>query len=175
MRTFDRILSLILGLAGLAFGILVIAEVIAAVLGRPVLALPYSSAARFLRGHPWSAGPVITIAAVLLGVGLLLLIAELKPRRRTHLVLRPLDPRVTATLPRSSVARVLEDAAGQTPGIARARASVSRRRARLHLHVAVRDAAEIARRAEGNARSALADLQLLRAPRLVVRRRKDTS
>jgi hypothetical protein len=175
MRTFDRILSLILGLAGLAFGILVVAEVIAAALGRPAVALPYSPAAAFLREHPWSAGPVITIAAVLLGVGLLLLIAELKPRRRTHLVLRPQDPQVRATLPTGSVARVLEDAAVQTPGIQRARATVSRRRARLQLHVAVRDAAEIARRAEDNARSALVDLELLRAPRLVVRTRQDKS
>ncbi|MCW2739714.1 MAG: hypothetical protein JWR45_136 [Blastococcus sp.] len=175
MRTFDRILALILGLAGLAFGILTIADVIAAALGRPALALPYSPAAAFLREHPWSSGPVITIAAVLLGVGLLLLIAELKPRRRTHLVLRPQDPQVTATLSKGSVARVLEDAAAQTAGIQRARATVSRRRARLQLYVAVRDSAEIARRAEENARSALADLELLRAPRLGVRTRKDRS
>jgi hypothetical protein len=175
MRTFDRILALILGLAGLAVGILTVAEVVAAALGRPALALPYSPAATFLREHPWSAGPVITISAVLLGVGLLLLIAELKPRRRTHLVLRSKDPQVTATVPTGSVARVLEDAAGQTAGIQRARATVSRRRARLQLHVAVRDAAEIARQAEDNARTALADLELLRAPRLVVRRRKDKS
>jgi hypothetical protein len=49
MRTLDRILALALGLAGLAFGVLVVAEVINAALSRPPLLLPYPQAATFLR------------------------------------------------------------------------------------------------------------------------------
>lgn len=173
MRTFDRILALLLGLAGLTFGVLVIIEVVAAALGRPAVILPYSTVASWLRERPWSAGFVILIAAVLLAVGLLLLIAELKPRRRKHLVLESRDPQVTTTLPTRSVARVLEDAALHTAGIHQAHATVRRRRARLRLHVAVRDTTQIAEQAEGNARSALADLHLRHAPRLAVRTRKD--
>lgn len=175
MRTFDRILALLLGLAGLALGILVIAEVIAAALGRPAVLLPYSPVATFLREQSWSAGVVLAISAVLLGLGLLLLIAELRPRRRTHLVLQSDEPQVTATLPIRSVARVLEDAALHTGGIHGARARVRRRRARLRLDVAVREGAAIADLAEANARSALADLHLRNAPRLAVRTRKEKS
>jgi Family of unknown function (DUF6286) len=169
MRTIDRLLALVLGLTGLALGVLVVAEVINAALSRPPLLLPYPQAAAFLREHPWSAGVIVTIAALMLAAGLLLLIAELKPRRRIHLVLQPRDPQTTTTLSTRSLARVLENAASQTAGVHRATATVRARRARLRLQVPTRDAAEIAAQAERNAASALSDLQLRRSPRLVVR------
>jgi Family of unknown function (DUF6286) len=175
MRTLDRLLALVLGLAGLVFGVIVVAEVITAALSRPPLLLPYPQAAAFLREHSWSAGVIVTIAALLLAAGLLLLIAELKPRRRTHLVLRPRDPETTTTLSTRSLARVLENAATQTAGVHRATATVRARRARLRLQVLSRDAAEIAAQAERNAASALSDLQLRRSPRLVVRTIRERS
>jgi Family of unknown function (DUF6286) len=175
MRAFDRILALVLGLAGLVFGVLVVAEVINAALSRPPLLLPYPQAAAFLREHSWSDGPIVTIAVLLLAAGLLLLIAELKPRNRTHLVLRPLDPQTTTTLSTRSLARVLENAATQTTGVHRATATVRARRARLRLQVPLRDAGEIAAQAERNAASVLSDLQLRRSPRLVVRTIRERS
>jgi hypothetical protein len=175
MRTLDRLLALVLGLAGLVFGVLVVAEVINAALSRPPLLLPYPHAADFLREHSWSAGPIITIAVLLLAAGLLLLIAELKPRNRTHLVLRPRDPQTTTTLSTRSLARVLENAATQTAGVDRATATVRARRARLRLQVPLRDAGEVAAQAERNAASALSDLQLRRSPRLVVRTIRERS
>jgi hypothetical protein len=81
MRTLDRILAIVLGLAGFAFGVLVVAEVINAAFSRPPLLLPYRDAAAFLRERPWSDGVIVAVAALLLAAGLLLLIAELKPRR----------------------------------------------------------------------------------------------
>ncbi len=175
MRTLDRILALVLGLAGFAFGVLVVAEVINAALSRPPLLLPYRQAAAFLREHSWSAGVIVTIAALLLAVGLLLLIAELKPRRRVHLVLQSQDPQTTTTLSTRSLARVLENAATQTAGVHRAAATVRARRARLRLQVPTRDAADIAAQAERNVASALSDLQLRRSPRLVVRTIRERS
>jgi hypothetical protein len=175
MRTLDRLLALVLGLAGLVFGVLVVAEVINAALSRAPLLLPYPQVAAFLREHSWSAGVIVTIAALLLVAGLLLLIAELKPRRRTHLVLGPRDPQTTATLSTRSLARVLENAAVQTAGVHRAAATVRARRARLRLQVLSRDASEIAAQAERNAASALSDLQLRRSPRLVVRTIRERS
>ena len=175
MRAVDRVLALLLGLAGLAFGVLVVAEVINAALNRPALFLPYRQAASFLRERPWSDGLVITIAALLLAVGLLLLIAELRPRRRAHLVLQPLDPQVTTTLSTRSVARVLENAAVHTAGVQRARATVRGRRVRLRLDVPARESADIANQAERNARSALDGLQLRRSPRLTVRTTRENA
>jgi hypothetical protein len=175
MRTLDRILALVLGLAGLVFGVLVVAEVINAALSRPPLLLPYPQVAAFLREHSWSAGVIVTIAALLLAAGLVLLIAEVKPRRRTHLVLQPHDPQTTTTLSTRSLARVLENAAIQTAGVDRAAATVRARRARLRMQVPVRDAGEIAAQAERNAASALSDLQLRRSPRLVVRTIRERS
>jgi hypothetical protein len=112
---------------------------------------------------------------LLLAAGLLLLIAELKPRNRTHLVLRPRDPQTTTTLSTRSLARVLENAATQTAGVDRATATVRARRARLRLQVPLRDAGEVAAQAERNAASALSDLQLRRSPRLVVRTIRERS
>ena len=175
MRTLDRLLALVLGLAGLVFGVLVVAEVINAALGRPPLLLPYRQAATFLRDHSWSDGVIVTITALMLAAGLLLLISELKPRRRAHLVLQPQDPQTTTTLSTRSLARVLENAATQTAGVHRANATVRARRARLRLRVPTRDAADIAAQAERNVASALSDLQLRRSPRLVVRTIREKS
>ena len=52
MRTVDRVLALVLGLAGLALGIVVVAEVVQGLLGRPGhLLVPYEGVATWLRSR----------------------------------------------------------------------------------------------------------------------------
>ena len=176
MRTLDRLLTVLLAVAGLVLGVLVVVEVVAAALDRPAVVLPYGPVAGWLRDNPWSAVAVIAIAVGLLVLGLLLLLAELRPRRRTDLVLTGHDPAVTTTLSTRSLGRVLETAATATPGVERARARARARRARLEVRVPVRDPAEVARigrEAEANATAALEELQLRRTPRLRVRTRQE--
>ncbi len=176
MRTLDRVLTVLLGVAGLLLGVLVVVEVVAAALGRPAVVLPYGPVAGWLRENPWSATAVIAIAVGLLVLGLLLLLAELKPRRRTDIVLTGHDPVVTTTLSTRSLGHLLETAATATPGVERASARARARRARLSVHVPVRDSAEvtrIGREAEANARAALEELQLRRTPKLRVRTRQE--
>jgi hypothetical protein len=175
MRTFDRLLSLLLGIAGLVLGVLGTVEVVVAALRRPPLVLPYPQVASWLRQHTWSAGVVVAIAAALLAVGLVLLLLELKPRRRTQLVLQLRDPAVTTTLSVHSLARLLETTAVGTPGVDRAHGRVRRRRARVRLDVSVPDPAEVSRiqeQARAAASAALEDLHLRRAPRLTVRTKR---
>ncbi|MEX5719280.1 DUF6286 domain-containing protein [Geodermatophilus maliterrae] len=176
MRTFDRVLAVLLAVAGSLFGVLVVVEVVVAALERPAVVLPHGPVAGWLRENPWSAGIVIAIAVGLLVLGLALLLAELKRRRRTELVLVSSDPAVTTTLSTRSLARVLERAATATPGVERAEARARARRARLSVHVPVRDPAEVARigrEAQDNATAALESLHLRAAPRLRVRTRQE--
>ncbi|MBM7804686.1 hypothetical protein JOD57_000523 [Geodermatophilus bullaregiensis] len=176
MRTFDRVLAVLLAVAGLLLGGLVVVEVVVAALGRPAVVLPHGPVAGWLRENPWSAGIVVAIAVALLVLGLVLLLAELTPRRRTDLVLTEHDPAVTTTLSTRSLGRLLETAATATPGVERASARARARRARLSVHIPVRDAAEVARigrEAEANATSALEELQLRRTPKLRVRTRQE--
>lgn len=178
MRAVDRILSLVLGLVGLALGALVAVEVVAALAGKPPVLLPYSAVATWLRGQPWSGGPVLTIGGVLLGLGLVLLLAELKRRRRTHLVLGPRDGQVTVTVSTRTLAHLLEQVAAGTPGVDRASARVHRRRARLTVQVPVRsgqDAAGIAEAARARAAEALVTLQLRSTPRLTMRTHREAA
>ncbi|SHH29025.1 DUF6286 domain-containing protein [Geodermatophilus nigrescens] len=176
MRTLDRVLAVLLAAGGLVLGVLVVVEVVAAGLGRPPVALPYSPVAAWLRETPWSSAAALAVAAGLAVLGLALLVAELAPRRRTDLVLTGDDPATTATLSVRSLARVLESAATGVPGVERASARVRRRRARLSVHVPVRDGEEatrIGREAQSAASAALDALSLRAAPRLRVRTRQE--
>jgi hypothetical protein len=176
VRTLDRVLAVLLGVTGLVLGVLVVVEVVAAALGRPAVVLPYGPVAGWLRDQPWSGAAVLAVAVGLLVLGLVLLLAELTPRRRTDLVLTGDDPAVTTTLSTRSLGRVLEAAATATPGVERASARARSRRARLSVRVPVRDpgeAARIGREAEANATTALEELRLRRTPRLRVRTRQE--
>ncbi|PRY50648.1 hypothetical protein LY71_103212 [Geodermatophilus tzadiensis] len=176
MRAVDRVLAVLLAVAGLLLGVLVVVEVVAAAVGRGPVALPYGAVAAWLRETPWSAGAAVAVAVGLLVLGLLLLVAELTPRRRTDLVLTGTDPAVTTTLSTRSLGHVLEAAATATPGVERATARARARRARLSVRVALRDADEVARvgrEAQAHATAALEELRLRRTPRLRVRTRQE--
>ncbi len=173
VRTVDRLLAVVLGLAGLAGGLLVTAEVVAGLLDRPPLLLPVRSATAELTARSWSDTLVLVVAGAALAVGVLLLVAELTPRRRTELVLQPRDARVTCTVSTGSVGHLLEHAASGVPGVRAASARVRRRRARLDVSVPIRDRGEAGRmneRAAAAATGALTGLRLRSAPRLQVRR-----
>ncbi|MBA3524197.1 MAG: hypothetical protein H0T85_06530, partial [Geodermatophilaceae bacterium] len=118
MRTTDRILAVLFGLAGLVGGVLIVVEIAYRGLGNTgYLLVPWNSLSGYLREKSWSAVAVITTGVVLAVLGLLLVLAELKPRRPGLLVLASVHPDVTAALPRRAVSRVISTALEDTPGV----------------------------------------------------------
>jgi hypothetical protein len=176
MRTFDRFLAVVLALVGFVAGALLVVEIAYRALGNRGHALvAYEPAAAFVRRHPWSAGVVITIAVVMIVVGLALVLAELKPRRAALLVLQSEDADVTAALPRRSVGRVVEASAAGLSGVDSTSAKVRGRRVVLTAHTPLRDAGDLQAAVTQQAQDALSALRLRRTPSLTVRLRKEDS
>jgi hypothetical protein len=176
MRGFDRIAAVVLALVGFVAGTLLAVEIGHRALGGTGhLLVPYEPVADFVRANAWSSTVVIVIAIMLTVLGLLLLVAELKPRRPGLLVVNSTHPDMTAALPRKSVGRVLESAAGDIPGVDHAAAAVRGRRVVLTAHTALTDAADLQSQVETAAQQALTDLHLRRTPALSVRLQKGSS
>ncbi|SDN79586.1 hypothetical protein SAMN05660199_00700 [Klenkia soli] len=169
MRSVDRVLALVLGLVGLAGGILVAAEVVQGLLGRPGhLLVPYEGTASWLRDHTWSSGAVLTIGGVLAVLGLLMLVLELKPRRRTLLVVATEDDDVVTAVSRTGVGRALEQSVAGLSGVDGTRSSVGRRTATLTVRTALRETGDLESVVRERAGVALQSLGLVAAPKLDV-------
>lgn len=176
MRTFDRIAAVLLALVGFAAGVLLVVEIVfRATGGKGHLLVPYEPVASFFRDNAWSSTVIILIAIALVVVGLVLLVAELKPRRPSLLVLESADPDVTAALSRRSIARVLESSAADVSGVDSTSATVRSRRATLTAHTQLRDPGDLESTVTSAAQEALSSLDLRRAPSLSVRVQKETS
>lgn len=175
MRGVDRVLALVLGLAGLGGGVLLAAEAVHALVGGAGhLVVPYGGAARWLREQSWSGAWVLVVGAVLAAVGLALLVAELAPRRRTLLVVATEEPDVVTAVSRSGVGRALEQAVASVPGVEGTRSRVGRRGVRLTVRTALRDSAELETQVRERSAAALAGLGLAAAPPLDVELRRVT-
>jgi len=169
VRTVDRVLALVLGLVGLGGGLLVAAEVVHGLLGRPGhLLVPYGGTATWLREHTWGSGAVLAIGGVLAGLGLLLLVAELAPRRRTLLVVAGTDDDVVTAVSRTGVGRALEQSVAGLSGVDGTRSSVGRCTATLTVRTALRDLGDLEQQVRERAGAALGSLGLAQAPELRV-------
>jgi hypothetical protein len=168
---FDRLAAVLLALALLLVGVLVPAEIVhTAVLAKPGrLILPWEALTRFFTGHAWSTGPVLTLSAVTAGVGLVLLLAELKRRRRGLLRLSTDDEHLTAGTTRRSLQRALAVRAEEVDGISSASAKVRRRRASVAATTGLRNPGDLRQRLTDQLTGWLDGLGLVKAPRLRVR------
>lgn len=172
MRAFERLLSLLLAVAVVVGSLLLAVEVVWAALGKSPLLIQWQST--YDRGgtDAWDSAPVRTAAVVLLVVGLLLLLAELKPRRTPRLQLTGTDPSFDAAVTRRSLRSALLNAAKQVDGISGAKARVSGRRARVTATSrlgSVETAQSLTSELEAALRERLDSLQLARTPRLRAR------
>ena len=79
VRTFNRLLSLLLGAALVAGGVLALTETAAAVFGQGPLVVPAARWADEVRQQTFSEAVVVTVFAAVAVVGLVLLIAEVSP------------------------------------------------------------------------------------------------
>lgn len=172
MRTVNRVLSVLLALVLVALAVLIPIEVIRALAGgEGSLVLPYQPVAEFFRENSWSAGWVITISAVVAALGLVLVLAELWPRRPGLYIIDTGTESLAAGISRRSLARALAQAATDVPGITRASAAVKRRRAVVDATTWLRDPGDLAERAQQRVESLLDSLALARPLRAQVRLR----
>jgi Ni/Fe-hydrogenase subunit HybB-like protein len=131
MRVANRPLALILAAALLAGAVIVIAEVIGFAVGHSPLLVPWRTWFRWADATHWNATVVQVWAVILMVVGLILLILELKPPRATRLSLETTDKATDATVTRRGLARMLRTEAARVDGITGATVKVSRLRARV--------------------------------------------
>jgi hypothetical protein len=127
MRLVNRLASALLGLALVAAGVLVVVEVILAAFGRPALLLGRRGGYASLVDARLDDERTVLVA---LGVGLLglvILVAELLPRRATRL---PATVDRGWFLRRRAVEQRIDRAASTEPDVANVRTAIRRRRGR---------------------------------------------
>ena len=172
MRLVERVLALLLA-AALVVGSLVLAlEVLWAALGKEPLVVAWPSAYARGSADAWDSAPVRLLAVGVLVAGLLLLVAELTPRRTPRLRMTGSDPTVDAAVSRRSLRSALLAAAEQVDGISTAKAKVSSRTATVTATSrlgSTGSAQQLTGELEAALRARLDGLQLSRTPRLRTR------
>ena len=135
MRVANRLLAFLLSL-GLTLGaVLLVIEVVAYGIGARPIVLDWPGLYRWASGATWGS-PLVRLTGVVLAVaGLLLLAAQLKPRRPDRLRLQPVDAATDAAVTRRGLARTLRNAAIEVDGIHDAHVMVGRHHVRVHAEV----------------------------------------
>jgi hypothetical protein len=173
MLVLRRVLALVLATALLVAAVIGFVEIAMAALNRPPWIVPGEVWATWLRGHRWNDAVVRVGLSVVLGFGLLLLVAGVRRGRPAELALTSTEPGVTVTASRRSVERLLAAAARSIPGITSAQVSARRRGVRVNAWTRIRDAGDLRERVEAAVRESIDGLELSRRPRLKVRVRTE--
>ncbi len=178
MRLVNRLLATLLCLALIAGGVLVIAEVIAALVGAEPVVWDWRATQQWADGTSWQNVVVRIVCVALFVLGLVLLLAEVKrPRLRrlrvaaeTGTDTRPVDTAYT----RRGVAAAVRAAVTGVDGVRSARVKVKRRRIRVSATTGSFNKAAVRRLDEAAAdatRDTLRRLQLRSTPSVSVRTR----
>jgi len=131
MRTLNRVLTLLVSVAVIVAAAVLVVEVVVAVLGLHPLLLDWRGAYRAGRTDAWDSTIVRVIAGAVALVGLLLLAAQLKPRRVRRLKVSSQDANTDAALTRAGVRSALRRAATDVDGINSAKVKLGRRTAKV--------------------------------------------
>jgi hypothetical protein len=126
MRLLNRVLAALLSLALIVAGVIVVTEVIAQRLGRQPAIVDWPRVYGWAQRTPWQQGSVRVACIALMILGLLLLIAELKPRKPQRLPVR--TDATDAAYSRRGVAATVRSAVSDVDGITSASVAVSRRK-----------------------------------------------
>jgi len=172
MRLVNRPLAFILAAAVIAASVVVIAEVIGLAAHRSPLLVHWTTWYHWARKTRWDTLVVRVWSAILIAVGALVLVLELKPRRVTRLPLQSGDDATDAAVTRRGLAGILRAAATSVDGISKATVKVRRRRARVTAASAARGrpaATALTEPVTQALHSQLDSLDLRHPPRLKVR------
>lgn len=131
MRVLNRPLAFILAAVLIAVCVVAIVEVIGFFVHGSPLLVHWTTWYHWARATRWDALVVRVWSAILIAVGVLILAAELKPRRATRLPLHPLHDATDAAVTRRGLSGMLRTAATGVDGVSSATVKVRRRRARV--------------------------------------------
>lgn len=129
VRVVNRVVVGVLALVLCAAGVLVALEAIPAGLGRGAWVLPRDEGYRALVEHPWSAPEVQPALGGVFGFGLVLVVAQLVPRRRPRVSLPPAGD-CEVVISRRNVERALARAAA-VPGVSKTGVDLRARKVRV--------------------------------------------
>jgi hypothetical protein len=175
MRLANRVLAALLSLALIAAGVLLVVEVIADRLSHHPSVLDWHPAYHWAKRTTWNAGSVRVACAVLILLGLVLLIAELKPARVSRLAADPAQvgaADIDTAYTRRGVAAAIRSAVTGVDGVRGASVKVRRRAVAVAATAAAQDKAaarSLRDPISAAARQRLAVLKLRQAPSVSVR------
>jgi hypothetical protein len=127
MRTANRLLSFLVGIAVAGAGALAVAEIVASLLGRSLLLVPWDQWDAPLRELAWDDPVVSFVSAGLITAGVLLLIVQLTPRRPLALPLRTDPDNAQASIDRRGLGERLRRAAVADPDVLSAKVRIRRK------------------------------------------------
>ncbi len=171
MRFLNRALAAVLSIALIVLGLLVVIEVVAQRVGADPVLVQWPTAYDWAGRTSWDSTAIKVASVALVLIGLLLLVAELKPARVRRFTVAGEPPGVDIAYTRKGLSAAVTSAAGGVDGIRDVSAIVTRRRVRV-LGVAAsteRSVAEpLAGPVDGAVRERIQQMQLDPAPRVAV-------
>jgi hypothetical protein len=175
MRHVNRVLAALLSLALIIGAVLLITEVIAGRVGHRPAIVDWRLAYDWARRTTWNAGSVRVTGAILILLGLVLVIAELKPARASRLTADAAPAGaagIDTAYTRHGLAAAIRSAVTGVDGVRGASVKVRRRKVRVAATAAAQDktaAGSLRDAVLAAARQRLAALNLRRAPSVSVR------
>lgn len=171
MRHLNRAFAAVLGIALIVLGILVVVEVVAHAFSADPVLVQWPDGYDWAGRTSWDATAVKVTSVVLVVLGLLLLIAELKPPRVRRFTVAGEPPGVDVAYTRKGLGAAVTSAAGGVDGIRNVSAIVTRRRVRVlgTASSTERSAAEpLTGPVDAAVRQRLQDMQIEPMPRVAV-------
>lgn len=175
MRLANRVLAALLSLALIAAGVLLIIEVIADRVSRRPSVVDWRPAYHWAKDTTWNEGSIRVACVALILLGLVLLIAELKPARVSRLAADPAQAGadgIDTAYTRRGVAAAIRSAVTRVDGVRGASVKVKRRKVTVAATATAQDKAAARSLRDpimAAARQRLTALKLRRSPSVSVR------
>ncbi len=131
MIIVNRILAIILGLVLLIAGLITVINIVLGMTENKSWLFHWHSWYKYSQNHFWSKGPSLLAFFILLLLGLVLLILEIKHRKNPYINLKVDKTSVQMQLHRSSAEKYLANVIQNMDGIASAKVSLSEKKANV--------------------------------------------
>ncbi len=174
MRLANRVLAALLSLALIVIGVLLVIGVVADRLGNRTAGVNWHPAYAWAGRTTWESGALRVACAVLIVLGLILLIAELKPARASRIAAAPGDAGaagINTAYTRRGVAAAIKLAVSDLDGVRGAAVKVRRRKVTIgatSVFLDKADADDLRQSIAAAAGDRLAKLSLRRSPSVSV-------